>query len=199
MSSLFYIYPSCGRALVIPIITRDTNIVKNTVFEPVLRKDTIFGLTFATRNRKALVPTNMNWGQLQVYHLCPISPLHTEDMWRTQSSPETPILSRILSLNQFYVKIPFLGLLFPYEANKSLLKMHYVLKTTTGLSSLIYIHPLSRIAVVVLIILRDTNIFKNTVFEPVLRKDSVSGLTFDIGTWQTNFPTHFELKILTGL
>ena len=112
MSSLFYIYPSCGRALVIPIITRDTNIVNNTVFEPVLRKDTIFGLTFATRNRKALVPTNMNWGQLQVYHLCPISPLHTEDMWRTQSSPETPILSRILSLNQFYVKIPFLGLLF---------------------------------------------------------------------------------------
>ena len=40
--------------MAVPIITRDTNIVKNTVFEPVLRKDSIFSIYFAIISQKSV-------------------------------------------------------------------------------------------------------------------------------------------------
>ena len=38
----------------LPIIIRVNNIVKNTFFDPVLRKDTIFGITFAIKNGQSI-------------------------------------------------------------------------------------------------------------------------------------------------
>ena len=50
-----YISPSYVRAVVVSNIIRDTNIVENTVFELVLRKDSISGLTFYIRKRQSIV------------------------------------------------------------------------------------------------------------------------------------------------
>ena len=52
MSSLFYIFFSYRKYFVVSIITIDTNIVKKTLFGPVLGKDTIFGITFAIKYRQ---------------------------------------------------------------------------------------------------------------------------------------------------
>ena len=178
-SYLFYISPSYGRAVVVSIIIRDTNIVKNNVFEPFLRRDSISSLNFATGNQQRIFqtcfwteenhryvilvlnllftwkgsgglnnhqtlqyrqeyclwtifvqllyfwdyffhkkPTNhrfkhvFNWRQSQVYHPCSISNLRLKELWWYQSSSEIPISSILLSLNQFCIRIPFLGLPF---------------------------------------------------------------------------------------
>ena len=55
MASLFDRTALSGRSVVVSIIIRDTNIVKNTIFVPVFRKDYISGLSISTRKRKSIV------------------------------------------------------------------------------------------------------------------------------------------------
>ena len=62
--------------------------------------------------------------------------------------------------------------------------MYYKLKKIKGLSSLFYIYPLSGRAVVISIIIRHTNIVMDTVFEPILRMDSIPWLTIIINNLQ---------------
>ena len=114
MSSLFYTSSSYGRAVIVSIIIRDTNIFNNNVFEPFLLKDSTFGISFSIINQKS-------------------------------------IFERV------------------FEQKK-----------ITGLSYLLCISPSPGRAVVISIIIRDTNIVKNTVFEPILCKDSIYGITFSI-------------------
>ena len=55
---------------------------QKTIFEPMFRKDSISGLTFAVRKRKNhYFKRIMNRRQSKVCSTCYISPIHLEEMW----------------------------------------------------------------------------------------------------------------------
>ena len=112
---VIYLFLSFVKSVVASIIIRETNIVNNTVFEQVLRKDPISGLIFAIKNQQIIV-SNEFWTEVNNRFL--IIVIYFPFIWRTCGSPN--------------------------------------------------------------IFTRDTNIVNNTVFEAILRKNYIYGLTFSI-------------------
>ena len=105
MSSLFYIYPLSGRAVVVSIIIRDTKIATNTVFEFVLLMDSSSGLTFSIKTEKGLLKTNSELntitGLSSLYYINPSSgravevPIVTRDTGIVNNTIFEPVLHNI--------------------------------------------------------------------------------------------------------
>ena len=80
------------------------------------------GLLLHKKHTKHCLKRVLNWIKPQVCNPCSTFTFHLEELWWYQSSSTTPILWRILSLNQFCVRISFLGLLFHRKPSKHSLK-----------------------------------------------------------------------------
>ena len=130
---MFYILPSSGRAVVVTVIIRDTNIIKNSFIVPILGKDFVSRLTFSKRNRQSIV-SNTVWTEGNNKYVIPVQHL-----------------------------------------------------------------PLYGRCIVISIITNDTNIVKNTAFETVLRKDSISDIKSTKETNKASIQMRFKLKTITGL